>query len=155
MISRSGLESNGAEGGGYLRPGDWTSTAAYRHVYSHVHFSGPTQNFSRAQLGTEVQSKTNLEDLMVTYQVTPRISLTGTLPFLSASRRQQSQYGTLHTSGLGDISLGAQYWLRSPKSENAGKNNAQLGLSLLMPTGNDRQNNVLATTYGGPTSTQY
>jgi thiol-disulfide isomerase/thioredoxin len=155
VISRSGLESNGAEGGGYLQPGEWTATAAYRHVFSHVHFSGPTENFSRAQLGTEVQSKTNLEDIMVTYQLTPRCSLTGTLPFLAASRRQQSQYATLHTSGLGDISVGAQYWLRSPRSENATKNNAQLGLSLLMPTGNDHQNNVVATTYGGPTSTQF
>lgn len=155
MISRSGLESNAAEGGGYLQPGDWTVTAAYRHVYSHVHFSGPTVNFSRAQLGTEVQSKTNLEDLMVTYQLTPRISLTGTLPFLSASRRQQAQYGTLHTSGISDVSVGAQYWLRRPKSESANKNNAQFGLGLLIPTGNDRQNNVVATAYGATPTTQY
>jgi thiol-disulfide isomerase/thioredoxin len=31
----------------------------------------------------------------------------------------------------------------------------QIGLSLLAPSGNDRQSNVVATTYGGPTSTQY
>jgi hypothetical protein len=150
VISRSGLESNGAEGGGYLQPGDWTSTAGVRHVYSHVHFSGPTENFSRAQLGTEVQSKTNLDDLMVTYQLTQQISLTGTLPFVYASRRLESQYATLHTSGIGDISLGAQYWLRRPKSERAGTNNAQVGLSLLIPSGSDHQTNVVATTYGGP-----
>lgn len=155
MISRSGLESNGAEGGGYLQPGDWTSTIGVRHVYSHVHFSGPTENFSRAQLGTEVQSKTNIDSLLVTYQLTPRISFTGTLPFVYASRRQQAQYATLHTSGIGDISLGAQYWVRSPRSERAGANNAQVGLSLLIPSGNARQNNVVATTYGGPTSTQF
>jgi thiol-disulfide isomerase/thioredoxin len=155
VISRSGLEPNGAESGGYLQPGDWTATLGYRHVYSHVHFSGPTENFSRAQLGTEVQQKTNLEDIILTYQLTDRISLTGTLPFLSASRRLQSQYATLHTSGISDMSFGAQYWLRRPKSESATKNNAQFGLSLLLPTGNDRQNNVVATTYGGPTSTQY
>jgi cytochrome oxidase Cu insertion factor (SCO1/SenC/PrrC family) len=155
VISRSGLESNGAEGGGYLRPGDWTATLGVRHVYSHVHFSGPTENFSRAQLGTEVQSKTNLDDLMLTYQITPRFSLTATLPFVYASRRQQSQYATLYTSGLGDVSFGAQGWLRSPGSEKAGRNNVQIGLSLLTPSGNDRQSNVVATTYGGPASTQY
>ncbi|HEY3740471.1 MAG TPA: TlpA disulfide reductase family protein [Bryobacteraceae bacterium] len=153
MISRSGLEPTG--GNGYLQPGDWTSSVAIRHVYSHVHFSGPTENFSRAQLGTEVQSKTNIDDLVLTYQLTPRLSLTGSLPFVYASRRLQSQYATLHTSGLGDISVGAQYWVRSPKSEKAGSNNVQIGLSLLAPTGNDRQSNVVATTYGGPTSTQY
>jgi peroxiredoxin len=155
VISRSGLESNGAEGGGYLQPGDWTSTVGVRHVFSHVHFSGPTENFSRAQLGTEVQSKTNIDTLTATYQLTPRISFTGTLPFVYASRRQQAQYATLHTSGVGDVSLGAQYWLRSPKSEKAGTNNAQVGLSLLIPSGNDRQSNVVATAYGAPTSTQY
>lgn len=155
MISRSGLESSGAEAGGYLRPGDWTSTIGVRHVYSHVHFSGPTENFSRAQLGTEVQSKTNLDDFMITYQLTPRISLTGVVPFLYASRRQQAQYGTLYTSGLADVSFGAQSWVRSPRSEKAGANNAQFGLSLLVPSGNDRQSNVVATTYGGPTTTQY
>lgn len=155
VISRSGLESNPTESGGYLRPGDWTTTAAFRHVYSHVHFSGPTENVSRAQLGTEVQSKTNLDDVVVTYQVTPRVSLTGTIPFLYASRRLESQYATLYTSGLSDITVGAQSWVRSPRSEKAGTNNAQIGLSLLVPSGNDRQNNVVATTYGGPTSTQY
>ena len=126
-----------------------------RHVFSHVHFSGPTENFSRAQLGTEVQSKTNLDDLMITYQVTPRISVNGTLPFLYASRRQQSQYGTLHTSGLGDISAGAQYWVRSPRSESAGTNNVQFGLGALFPSGNDRQSNVVATAYGATPTTQY
>jgi hypothetical protein len=117
VISRSGLETNGVEGGsGYLQPGDVTATLGVRHVFSHVHFSGPTENFARAQLGTEVQSKTNLDDLMFTYQLTPRISLIGTIPFLYASRRQQSQYATLHTSGLGDLSFGAQYWVRSPRA---------------------------------------
>jgi cytochrome oxidase Cu insertion factor (SCO1/SenC/PrrC family) len=126
-----------------------------RHVYSHVHFSGPTENFSRAQLGTEVQSKTNIDTLTFNYQLTPRISLTGTLPFVYASRRQQSQYATLHTSGIGDVSFGTQVWVRSPKSEKAGTNNAQVGLSLLTPSGNDRQSNVVATSFGAATSTQY
>jgi len=156
VISRSGLETNGVEsGGGYLQPGDWTSTLGFRHVYSHVHFSGPVENFSRAQLGTEVQSKTNLDDVMLTYQLTPRYSLTGTIPFLYASRRQQAQYGTLHTSGISDVSVGAQGWVRSPKSEKSGLNNMQIGLSLLAPTGNDRQNNVIATSYGASPTTQF
>lgn len=107
-----------------MQPGDWTSTVGVRHVFSHVHFSGPTENFSRAQLGTEVQSKTNLDNLVLSYQLTPRFSLTGTLPFVYASRRQQSQYATLHTSGLGDTSIGAQGWVRNPRSPKAFSNNA-------------------------------
>jgi peroxiredoxin len=155
VISRSGLESNGAEGGGYLRPGDWTTTVGFRHVFSHVHFSGPTENFSRALKGTEVQSKTNLDDVMLTYQLTPRIGLTATLPLLYASRRLQSQYATLYTSGISDVSIGANYWVRKPGSEKSGLNNAQFGLSLLTPTGNDHESNLVATTFGGPLTTQY
>jgi hypothetical protein len=154
VISRSGLESNGAEGGGYLQPGDSTATLAYRHVYSHVHFSGPVEQYSRQQLGTQIQQKTNLEDLMVTYQLTPRISLQGVLPFLSASRRSQAQYATLHTSGLSDVSVGAQGWLRSPKSAKAATNNLQIGLGLLIPTGKDRIQNNVVTTFGGTASLQ-
>ena len=155
MLSRSGLESSGAEGGGYLQPGDWTSTTTYRHVYSHVHFSGTVQNVSRTQLGTEVQSKVNLENVLATYQITPRLSAQLTVPFESASRRQQSQYGTLHTSGIGDVSGGLQYWVRSPKSKQARKNNVQFGLSLLAPTGKDREQNLIATSYGATPTIQY
>lgn len=91
----------------------------------------------------------------MTYQLTPRIGLTATLPFLSASRRNQSQYGSLHTSGIGDFSVGANYWLRRPSSSKSNKNNAQFGLSLLMPTGNDHQTNLVATSYGATPTTQY
>jgi thiol-disulfide isomerase/thioredoxin len=154
VISRSGLESSGAEGGGYLQPGDTTATIAYRHVYSHVHFSGPTEQYYRQQLGTQVQSKTNIEDLMVTYQLTPRFSLLGTLPFLNASRRLENQYATLHTAGIGDVSVGAQGWLRSPNSAKANTNNVQIGFSLLAPTGDDRQTDNVITTYGSTVQSQ-
>jgi thiol-disulfide isomerase/thioredoxin len=119
-----------------------------------VHFSGPVEQFSREQLGTQVQSKVNIETLMLTYQLTPRLSVSGSLPFLSASRRQQAQYGTLHTSGISDISVGAQYWLRSPKSERSGFNNVQFSLGVLAPTGKDNEQNNIVTTYGGTASLQ-
>jgi thiol-disulfide isomerase/thioredoxin len=123
-------------------------------VYSHVHFSGPVEQYYRQQLGNQVQSKTNIESLTATYQLTPRFSLLATLPFLNASRRLQTQYATLHTAGFGDLSIGAQGWLRSPKSAKANTNNVQIGLSLLTPTGNDRQVNNLITTYGSTVPTQ-
>ena len=137
-----------------MQPGDTTATIGYRHVYSHVHFSGPVEQVNRQQLGTQVQSKTNIESLFVTYQLTPRFSLAATLPFVNASRRQQAQYATLHTAGIGDVSMGAQGWLRSPRSPKATTNNVLIGLSLLTPTGNDRQLNNVVTTYGGTTSQQ-
>jgi peroxiredoxin len=154
VISRSGLGSQGAEGGGYLEAGDMTGTIGYRHVYSHEHFSGPVRQDYRFQLGTPIQQKTNMETLSVSYQLTPRINLQGVVPFFSASRRSQAQYATLHTSGLSDISFGASTWIRSPKSPKAKTNNLQLGASLLVPTGKDRIQNNVITTFGGPQSLQ-
>ena len=119
-----------------------------------MHFSGPVRQDYRDQLGTPIQQKTNLEDLMVTYQLTPRISFQGVLPFLSASRRSEAQYATLHTSGLSDVSVGVQSWVRSPRSSKATRNNIQLGLGLLIPTGKDRQQNNVITTFGGARSLQ-
>jgi peroxiredoxin len=126
----------------------------YRHVYSHVHFAGPTEQYYLQQTGRQIQSKTNTEDVMVSYQLTPRFSLIATLPFQSASRRSQAQYATLHTSGISDISVGAQGWLRSPKSSKASFNNMQIGFSLLAPTGDDRQVNNVITTYGSTVQSQ-
>ena len=123
-------------------------------MYSHVHFSGPIENDYRDQLGTPIQQKTNLEDLTVTYQLTPRIGLQAMLPFFSASRRAEQQYATLHTSGLSDVSVGAQGWLRNPKSAKASTNNLQIGLGLLIPTGRDHVQNNVITTFGGPQTIQ-
>jgi cytochrome oxidase Cu insertion factor (SCO1/SenC/PrrC family) len=96
-----------------------------------------------------------LDDVVFGYQLTSRFGLTATLPFLYASLRLQSQYATLHTSGLSDITIGANGWIRNPRSERSSFNNAQIGVSLLVPSGNDHQNNVVATSYGATPTTQY
>ena len=133
-----------------MEKGDWQTTLGYRHTFSHVHFTGTTENDFRDQLGTPILQKTNLEDIMVTYQATDRVSCQLTVPFLSASRRNNSQYATLHTSGLSDVSLGAQVWLFNPKTSRAKSYNVQLGLGVLAPTGKDREENRVITNFGGP-----
>jgi peroxiredoxin len=112
------------------------------------------EQYYRQELGSQIQSKTNIEDLMLSYQLTPRIGLLATVPYVSASRRSQAQYATLHTAGIGDISIGAQGWLRNPKSSKASENNMQIGFSLLTPSGQDRQVNNVITTYGSTVQSQ-
>jgi hypothetical protein len=91
-------------------------------------------------------SRSNLENLNVMYQATDRISIQANLPVLFASRRSNNGYATLHTSGIGDMSVGAQSWLWSPKKATQG--NIELGLALQMPTGKDRIQNSLSLTPG-------
>ena len=86
-------------------------------------------------------SKTNMEAVSVFYQITDRLSANATLPFLSASRRANNAYGTVHTSGLADSNAGLNCWLFNPKTVKTG--NVSLGVGLLLPTGKDNeQNNI-------------
>ena len=148
-MARSGLGALGPEGGaGFLEAGDWQVTTSYRHQYSFKHFIGPTEQVQRIQLGNEVMSKANLENLNVTYQATDRVSIQANLPVLFASRRSNNGFATLHTSGIGDSSVVAQCWVWNPKTTSSG--NVEIGLGLQMPTGKDRVQNSVVVTPGGP-----
>jgi hypothetical protein len=130
--------------GGYLQPGDWDITVGYRHQFSYKHFVGDVEQTYRVQQGTQVMNKINLEDIDLTYQLSPRYSLSLSIPLLLASRRSNSSYYTTHASGLGDTSLVFQGWLWNPKHARHG--NIRLGFGVQAPTGKDNvQNNVLTT----------
>ncbi len=149
IVARSNATTLGPESqGGYLSPGDWEATLSYRHQYSFRHFIGSTEQVQRIQQGNEVMTKINLENLNVTYQLTDRFSLEANLPVLFASRRSNNGFASLHTSGIGDMSIGAEGWVWNPRHAKEG--NIGIGLGLQMPTGNDHvQNNVIVTP-GGP-----
>jgi hypothetical protein len=130
--------------GGYLQPGDWDITVGYRHQFSYKHFVGDVEQTYRVQQGTQVMNKINLQDIDLTYQLTPRFSLTLSIPLLLASRRSNNSYYTTHASGLGDASLVAQGWLWNPK--HARRGNIRFGFGFQAPSGKDNvQNNVLTS----------
>jgi hypothetical protein len=130
--------------GGYLQAGDWDLTVGYRHQFSYKHFVGSVEQVQRVQQGTEVMNKINLQDINLTYQATPRIGLTLTVPLLFASRRSNNSYYTTHAAGLGDVAIVAQGWLWNPKHARHG--NISIGFGVQAPTGKDNvQNNVLTT----------
>ena len=130
--------------GGYLQPGDWDLTIGYRHQFSYKHFVGDVEQTYRVQQGTQVMNKINLEDVNLTYQATDRLSLTLTVPILSASRRANNSYYTSTTSGLGDSALVAETWLFNPRRAKRG--NISIGLGLQAPTGKDNESNNVLTT---------
>ncbi len=130
--------------GGYLQPGDWDLTIGYRHQFSYKHFVGDVEQTYRVQQGTEVMNKINLQDVDLSYQITPRFSATLSVPLLLASRRSNNSYYTTTAAGLGDTSLVAQGWLWNPRHARHG--NISLGFGLQAPTGKDNvQNNVLTS----------
>src|SRR5689334_15806252 len=91
--------------GGYLQPGDFELNVGYRHQFSYKHFVGDVEQTYRVQQGTQVMNKINLQTADLTYQLTPRFSLTASIPILIASRRSNNSYYTTHASGLGDVSV--------------------------------------------------
>jgi hypothetical protein len=130
--------------GGYLQAGDWDLTIGYRHQFSYKHFVGDVEQTYRVQQGTQVMNKVNLQDINLTYQMTPRFSLSLSIPILIASRRSNSSYYTTHAAGLGDSSVVAQGWVWNPKRAKRG--NIRVGFGMQAPTGKDNvQNNVLTT----------
>jgi hypothetical protein len=147
--------------GGYLAPKHWQFTLDYRHLYSFRHFVGSTPQEYRQQGNTEVRNRINTVDGAITYQVTPRYSVIGTVPVEFASRRYfiaadsitptapaNPLIGDWGVSGLGDISFIAQGWVWDPTKNP--KHNIQIGLGVQMPTGRDNIANKLVETPGQP-----
>src|SRR5438128_2119595 len=142
IVARSAVQPIGPEsGGGYLEPGEFDFTLGYRHQYSFRHFVGDVEQKQRIQIGNQVMNKINLENFNLTYQITPRFSVTGSLPLLLASRRSNNSPFTTTAQGIGDVSVVMQGWLWSPKAKTRG--NISIGLGFAAPSGRDNViNNV-------------
>src|SRR5947208_2238325 len=121
IVARSAVQPIGPEsGGGYLEPGEFDFTTGYRHQYSFCHFVGDVEQKQRIQLGTQVMNKINLENFNLSYQITPRFSVSADMPLLLASRRSNNSPFTTTAQGIGDTIITAQGWLWSPKKKTRG-----------------------------------
>ncbi|WP_446742643.1 hypothetical protein [Silvibacterium acidisoli] len=139
-----GPDSNG----GYLAPGHWQLNLNYRHQYSFRHYVGSVEQVYREQGQSQVKNRINLQDVSLTYQITPRFSVIATIPFEFASRNYFIRQGALGNgspktdvigafaaSGVGDISFMAQGWVWDPTRNP--KHNIQVGFGVQTPTGRD------------------
>lgn len=64
----------------------WQASLAYRWFRSDRHFVGDVEQPQRQALGTEVINDVHSFDLSLTYGITPRWSVTLTVPFIDADR---------------------------------------------------------------------
>jgi len=110
-----------------------TVTIGFRTYSSYAHYVGTDFQAQRAALHNEVQNHVNLYDVSFNYQLTPRLSIIGDIPGLTATRHQQGNINTYRDGGIGDITAGIQTWIFRPPTESHG--NVALSFALKMPTG--------------------
>lgn len=121
-----------------MEKGDWQVSLAHRWLHSDRHFIGSEEQEHRQEQGSQVVNNVNTFDLTATYAVNPRLSLSLTLPYVTASRSSLYEHDrtnrhSMHSSGLGDLRLVGNFWLLSPERYTNG--NIGLGLGFKAPTG--------------------
>jgi hypothetical protein len=136
----------------------WSYAIGYRHQYSHRHYVGTAEQVQREQQGTEVVNSINLFDVSLTYEFSPRWSLTASLPVLNATRTYDHQlFQTLlhipgapdqvsNSNGIGDFGVSAQFWLLRPPAERG--HNVAFSFGVVFPTGDSRASDTVETVNG-------
>ncbi len=110
-----------------------TVTVGYRTYNSYKHYIGTVYQAQRAALHNQVQNHVDLYDLSLSYQLTPRWSIIGDIPGMTATRHQQGNVNVYRSGGIGDILVGAQAWVWRPPTESHG--NIAFSAQLKLPTG--------------------
>ncbi|MGH9632476.1 MAG: hypothetical protein ACRD7E_29570 [Bryobacteraceae bacterium] len=112
----------------------WAITVGYRFQPSSRHFVGTVEQKQREAAGNQIQNTYHLLDFSISRDLTPRWSLTASLPLLFAYRDQlYPPRGEYRVSGIGDMTAGVRGWVFRPPTESGG--NIGIGVSLKAPTG--------------------
>jgi len=111
----------------------WSISTGYRWQDSYRHFVGDVEQTQRILQQTQVENKIHLMDVGVSYQLTPRWTLSASAPIMKAERISHRTMAKTHSTGIGDMSIGATAWIFRPPSEN--HMNVQVGFALKLPTG--------------------
>jgi len=132
-----------------LKPRQWQIDVAYRHLYADEWFVGTEVKESAAPFGQPLYLNINSIDLGIEYGVTNQLSLVLTLPFSHGSQSRyypDQQRHRVSGSGLGDMSLVANYWLVNPFKPARG--NCAVGVGVKMPTGSNTLSQEVALASG-------
>jgi hypothetical protein len=119
-------------------------TTGFRTYSSFRHYVGTVYQEQRAIKRNAVLNHVDLFELDLSYRLTPRVSLIGTIPALEATRRQQGNVNVYRAGGIGDVTVGAESWVWRPPTESHG--NIAFSGQLKLPTGiNDAKGTKIAT----------
>jgi len=117
----------------------WQISVGYRWQRSFRHFRGSEEEAHRVEEGTEVENKLHLFDIALNYQASPRWSFNVSAPFMSVDRISHGPGTVTGSSGIGDMTVGAKFWIFRPPTES--RQNVQVGFSLKLPTGSSNVTN--------------
>lgn len=132
-----------------FKPRLWTISVGYRFQPSSRHFIGTVEQVQREINHNQIQNVYHLFDVSIERQLTPRFSLTASLPVVLAYRNQlYAPIGEFRARGIGDMTAGGRMWLFRPPTENGG--NIGIGLSLKLPTGRYNVTGAARTSAGVP-----
>jgi len=133
----------GANRNVYWQPGEWQVSLSSRNLVSNDHYNGTEEQVQRQTQQSYVTNHQNLVDLSISRAMTPRLALTVAIPYvnsswasrdplmpLPAARHEIAQDGR----GLGDVTVGARYWVLNPATHRSW--NFSAGAGVKMPTGN-------------------
>lgn len=129
----------------FLLPHEWQVGIAARRVASNRFFVESHEDESQAPGGQPLYLRLNGADLNASYGVTERFSLSLSVPFSYSTADNiypDRQRHTVSGTGVGDISVMGNYWLRTPGLHPEG--NVQFGLGIKAATGS---NHVLGNFY--------
>lgn len=157
VIARGGGGAMLADSSGYLEPGQWQISTAYRYFKSHRHFAGDDEQTQRSDLGTEVYNNSNFVDVTATYALTKRININATVPYVHHVRssmyehlgNNSGQRFDTKASGIADARIGASWWVFNPNSDNL-RGNVSAGFGIKLPTGDDEVQDYFVKS-AGPT----
>jgi hypothetical protein len=156
VIARGGGNAAVLDGSGFLEPGDWQVSFAFRHFLSHRHFAGSVEQVHREINDTEVENDSFFYDFTLTYAWTKRLSFSLTLPFVHHDRSSLYEHlgnnsgQRFHTqaSGLADVRASVNYWLLDPEKHPRG--NILVALGLKTSSGDDEARDIFVR-QSGPT----
>jgi len=130
--------SLGAEGVSHLEGGEWEASVNYRYLDAQRGYVG-TQHWAQYDDAVGAHLTLHSWDLQATYQFTPRLSATFTMPFIAGEASDKISHdrgrGITRAGGLGDIRLVGNVWLLD--SEEYEDGNVALGIGVKAPTGNE------------------
>jgi len=149
-----------------LSKGEFQVGANYRHFHSWRHFVGREEQPQRQNTGggTSLDGKdhgnavniySHAVDLNLSYGLTNRIQLNLTLPYVHNERSQVLRQTlpvkdtfrySVFAKGLGDIRVGANYWVFNP--ETALKGNINIGLGIKLNTGSHSEMDIAPQSNG-------
>ena len=124
----------------YLAATQWQAQISYQYGKANNQYVGDKRDDSRGPGGQPPLREVSIWDLDVLYGLSNRLSLDLTVPILSGSGgffapNRSGTFYAFEASGLGDVSLAADFWLNDPLKPSPISGSVSLGIKA--PTGSD------------------